>query len=100
MYPALLLALGSGIPVMWDRVVAWKKGVDASQLGLLREQEALWQRNLGCGGQGSTWEIDLPHGWRVLVTVCPQTGDLLLRYFPQGEQTNGPRYQWVRLPER
>jgi hypothetical protein len=99
-YPALLLALGSGIPVMWDKVVAWKKGVETSQLAVLREQDALWSRNLGCGGVASTWEIDLPHGWTAKLTVCPETGDILLRYFPQGDGEATPRYRWMRLPAR
>jgi len=97
LYPGLLLALGSSLPLIWREFVAWQKGVESSKLALVQEQEALWKRNLGCAPEASTWEMDLPFDHtRLQITMCKKTGDILIRYFMDDDPA---QYRWVRLPE-
>lgn len=102
-YPAVLLALGGGLgsaaPVVWRELVAWRKGVASSELGFLRAQQDLWTRNLGCAGEASSWEHDLPGGVMLMLSVCP-SGDLLVRWFyPTGNgEPPQPQYRWLKAP--
>src|SRR5262245_49980038 len=100
-YPTLLLALGSslgaGLPIVWKEFVAWRKGVASSQLQVLKEQEQLWTKNLGCRGHAKTWEHDLPGDGTLALSLCP-SGDLLLSWtYPDGSQHG--QYRWVPRPK-
>lgn len=98
LYPALALALGGSvagsIPTVIREVKAWRLGVQSSQLDLVREQARLWERNVACLQEGSSYEIDGPQGIVVRVTLCT-TGDALLRYHLNAWP---PIYRWVALP--
>jgi hypothetical protein len=89
-------ALGAAVLPVWQEVKAWRLGVAASRLQIAEEQAQLWQRNLDCLQQGSQWEVDGPRGLVLRVTVCAQTGDLLVRYYANDW---APTFRWVRAPE-
>lgn len=89
-------ALGGAVQPALTYLEAWRKDVKASELALVKEQEALWARNLACIAQGSTWEMAGPRSLVIKVTICQNTGDALLRYFANDFVAT---YRWVRAPE-
>src|SRR4249920_2373388 len=80
LYPTLALSIGGSIPTVWNELKAIRLGVARSELQLAQEQTRIWQRNLECIQQGSSYEVDGPHNIVVRVTLCQRTGDTLLRY--------------------
>jgi len=95
LYPTLALSIGGSIPTVWHELKAIRLGVARSELQLAQEQDRLWQRNLACLQQGSSYEVDGPHNIVVRVTLCQSTGDTLLRYHVGAWE---PIYRWVSLP--
>lgn len=94
-YPALGTSLFAAVPRVWEEYKALRMGVARDQLQLAQEQQRLWQANLECLQQGSSYEVDGPHNIVVRVTLCQRTGDTLLRYHV-GDWS--PIYRWVSLP--
>ena len=97
-YPSLLLALGGSVPTVLNYIKAWRLDTTAATVALVEEQNVLWARNLACIGESSSWEVDTPNGHPVTakITVCPHTGDILVRYF---QNDAPPQYRWLRRPE-
>jgi len=95
LYPALGTSLFAAVPRVWEEYKALRLGVARDQLQLVQEQERLWSRNAECLQQGSSYEIDGPHGIVVRVTLCATTGDTLIRYHVRDWS---PIYKWVGLP--
>src|SRR5262245_49959357 len=94
LYPTLILSLLGAIPTAMKELKAWQQGVASSKLPFLEEQQALWTRNLGCAGTGSTWEFDTAFDHTtVAITFCRKTGDILIRYLVQGEPDE---YRWMQ----
>lgn len=94
-YPTLALALAGSIPTVVQQVKAWRLETTAAKVQLVQEQHDLWEKNVACFQEGSSYEIDGPHGIVIRVTLCSQTGDTLLRYHVRDWS---PIYRWVALP--
>ena len=94
-YPTLALALIGAMPTLLQHLKAWRLETSASKVQIVAEQQQLWERNLPCLQQGSSYEVDGPHNIVVRVTLCQGTGDTLLRYHLNAWE---PIYRWVALP--
>lgn len=94
-YPTLVLALAGSIPTILQQIKAWRLETTAAQVQLVQEQRDLWEKNVACLHEGSSYEIDGPHAIVIRVTLCQGTGDTLIRY----HLNEWPAiYRWVSLP--
>ena len=95
LYPSLIITLGGSIPTLWNEIRARQLGVESSQLQLVLHQQKLWERNIDCLSEQGRYEIDGPNSIVIKVSLCPKTGDVLVRYHLNEW---APIYRWVAKP--
>lgn len=89
---SLLVALIGAIPQYGQWVWAWQHEMPANQVDQAVEQRRLWEANLDCYKRANSYLVNTVMQEVIELTVCPNTGDLLLKLEIAG---NPPVYRWI-----
>ena len=89
---SLLVALIGAIPQYGQWVWAVTHDVPSDRVDQVIEQKELWEENFGCYKQANSYTVNTVNQELIELTVCPNTGDLLLKL--EVENTK-PIYQWI-----
>lgn len=96
LYPSLVISLAGSIPTIVQYIKAWQLDTQVSRVQIIEEQQKIWERNLDCLSQQGVYEVDGPNSLLVKVSLCPRTGDVLVRYHLKSW---APIYRWVAKPQ-
>ncbi|MBF2003510.1 MAG: hypothetical protein IGS38_22650 [Synechococcales cyanobacterium M58_A2018_015] len=66
--------------------------IPSNRVNQVIEQKELWEENFECYKQSSSYVVNTVSQEVIELTVCPITGDLLLKLETEGTK---PIYQWV-----
>lgn len=92
LYPSLVATLLAVVPTWMDHIQAAYLGVSTRDLAQAREQNRLWQANLGCPRTEAIQRIRTGRDLEIGAQVCPSGDILLLMKRPSAGQTT---YRWV-----
>jgi len=89
---SLLVALIGAIPQYGEWIWSYQHDIPPERVNQAIEQEELWRENSECYKQANSYKVNTVNQELIELTVCPTTGDLLLKLAMGNTKTI---YQWI-----